>query len=57
MSKYCLTVNCQSARGVVAALSWLCCANAVRDSLCESSLLVRLHQQTEAADLPHHELA
>lgn len=57
MSKYCLTVNCQSARGVVAALSWLCCANAVRDSLCESSLLVRLHEQTEAADLPHHELA
>lgn len=35
----------------------LCCANAVKDSPCESSLLVRLHEQTEASRLPHHELA
>jgi len=29
----------------------------VKDSPCESSLLVRLHEQTEAPDLPHYELA
>lgn len=34
----------------------LCCSIAVTDSPCESSLLVRLHEQTEAPDLPHHEL-
>ena len=35
----------------------LCCANALKDSLRESSLLVQLHEQTQAPHLPHHELA
>lgn len=43
-------------RDQVLAFFRLCCANAVKDSLCESSLLVRRHEQTEAADLPHDEL-
>ena len=35
----------------------LCCTNPVRDSPCESSVVAVVHEQTEAADLPHHELA
>lgn len=35
----------------------LCCANAMKDSHRESSLLVRPHEQTEAPHLPHRELA
>ena len=35
----------------------LCCANAMKDSPCETSLLVRLYEQTEAPHLPHLELA
>jgi hypothetical protein len=32
----------------------LCCANAMKDSPCESSMATGLHEQTEAPDLPHH---
>ena len=35
----------------------LCCASSTRDSPCESGLSVMLHEQTEAPDLPRHELA
>jgi hypothetical protein len=35
----------------------LCCANAMKDSPFESSMVAGLHEQTEAPDLPHHELA
>jgi hypothetical protein len=40
-------------RGSAPALLRKC----VKDSRWESSLLVRQYEQTEAADLPHHELA
>ena len=35
----------------------LCCANGMEDSLCESSVVAGMHEQTEALRLPHHELA
>jgi hypothetical protein len=35
----------------------LCCANATKDSLCESSVVAGLYEPVEAPDLPHHELA
>jgi uncharacterized membrane protein len=41
----------------ILASSRLCCANAAKDSACESSLLDRLYEQTEAPHLPHLELA
>jgi hypothetical protein len=43
----------------IAICRWvgLCCANAAKDSACESSLLDRLYEQTEAPHLPHLELA
>ncbi len=36
---------------------YTCCANAVKVSPCESSLLVRLHEQTHTPDLQDQELA
>lgn len=38
-------------------LKGLCCTNPVRDSPRESSVVAAVHAQTEAPDLPHHELA
>ena len=40
-------------------MSWegLCCANLVRDSSRDSSVVAVVHEQTEARHLPHHELA
>ncbi len=34
-----------------------CCTNSIEDSLSESSVVGVLHEQTEALDAPHHELA
>lgn len=43
--------------GLASTKKRLCCASAVKDSRWESSVVAGLHEQTEAPDLPHHELA